>query len=113
MTDPVIEAMARAIGRVIWGSEVIPEKQWLKAAEAALAAYEKERWQPIETAPKDGTRVILSRTKSSVWCDCKWEKMRRVPDRWASFVGVVPFSPTHWQPKPTPPENSDERENET
>jgi len=63
-----------------------------------------EGFQPIETAPKDGTRIILGWTGCPhVWCDCYWEKMTRVPDRWSSFVGVAPANPTHWQPKPKPP----------
>ena len=60
-------------------------------------------WQPIETAPKDGTRIIVSKINGPVWCDVKWEKMKRVPDRWASFICRLPFEPTHWMPTPEPP----------
>lgn len=27
------------------------------------------QWQPIETAPRDGTRIIVSSPNGSVWCD--------------------------------------------
>jgi hypothetical protein len=62
-------------------------------------------WQPIETAPKDGTRITLGTTEYGgvVWNDCRWEKMTRKPDRWASFIGPVPWTPTHWMPLPPPP----------
>lgn len=66
-------------------------------------------WQPIKTAPKDGTRVLL-------WCD---ETPRIVVSEWAKFdewQGWVfsdealadiqpegPSCPTHWMPLPPPP----------
>jgi len=60
-------------------------------------------WQPIETAPKDGTRIILVSLAGNVWCDCKWQKMERGPNRRESFVGLVPFDPVAWMPKPKYP----------
>ena len=33
-------SVALAIGRVIWGGEVVPRGQWLRAARAALKAVE-------------------------------------------------------------------------
>lgn len=61
-------------------------------------------WQPIETAPKDGTRIIVSKVNGPVWCNVNWRHMIRKPDRWDSFVGAVPFEPTHWMPLPEPPD---------
>ena len=62
-------------------------------------------WQPIETAPKDGTSILIcTEGMKSPW-SARWEKMRRVPDRWVSAgIGAVPFDPSFWQPLPTPPE---------
>lgn len=62
-------------------------------------------WQPIETAPKDGTRILVW----PYWSDgtpevVKWVKMRRVPDRWEVHGGTFLNSqPTHWMPLPDPP----------
>jgi len=82
------------------GSESMRKRDFL----AALAEYGQAEWQPIETAPKDGTRIIVANdVYGSVWCDVAWRKMIRVPDRWESFIGAVPFRPTHWMPKPDAP----------
>lgn len=67
-------------------------------------------WQPIDTAPRDGTTV-------DVWCQYSDGSSGRIVDccfkdgRWVRLVGtrdaywinyIVP--PTHWQPLPPPPE---------
>jgi hypothetical protein len=59
-------------------------------------------WQPIESAPKDGTKV-------DVWCEGKVPL--RIPnayfyeERWLhSFNGMrIWHDPTHWMPLPPPP----------
>lgn len=64
-------------------------------------------WQPIETAPKDGTRIILWWGDLSVfgwWLD---NTNTRTP--WAGWrapsLVTVPYGckPTHWMPMPTGP----------
>jgi hypothetical protein len=61
----------------------------------------REEWQPIETAPKDGTRVL-------VW----WEHWSAYPvvsyfkhGRWNGEIACSEGDeqPTHWQPLPEPP----------
>lgn len=61
------------------------------------------QWLPIETAPKDGTWLILGKTDGPVWANCFWEKMTRKEDRWGSSSGPVPFDPTRWMPLPAAP----------
>ena len=83
----------------------------------AIAAYEKAQWQPIETAPKDGTPVLLRG---------QWAGEIGGPGDTGTFIGyyddgrtdypgfdwnIVGGSyytawcrPTHWRPLPTPPE---------
>jgi len=54
-------------------------------------------WQPIETAPRDGTIILLSTPKGRV-ADGMWHKRYGV---WAWTYVMV--EPTHWMPLPEPP----------
>lgn len=67
-------------------------------------------WQPIETAPKDGTRIDVwaywaegdnwSRSADAYWSveDQDW-----MLDRWLAGQYVTPPKITHWMPLPEPP----------
>ena len=58
-------------------------------------------WQPIETAPKDGTPVLVWRTPE------KGRNHRRMGiDRWKEGLwwhSRKEMQPTHWMPVPAPP----------
>ena len=73
-------------------------------------AKSRMEWQPIETAPKDGTRILLARCGKNetgadlgVWWACAgwWS------DKWnVWFDGVEPsglHKPTHWMHLPEAP----------
>ncbi|MDW9762194.1 DUF551 domain-containing protein [Sinorhizobium meliloti] len=65
-------------------------------------------WQPIETAPKDWTDVLLFVPNlDSDWrnvCEGYYDAENEV---WENpMFGAV--DPTHWQPLPTPPETERE-----
>lgn len=68
----------------------------------------EQGWQPIETAPQDGTQVLLiARYPTNVaWSDQyhSWWHTRAVTEdvHWARWPHTFP--PTHWRPLPAPPE---------
>ncbi len=63
-------------------------------------------WQPIETAPKDGTRVMLFRAGRKIclggYVTPSWALTL---EGWKNSHGNF-FEPTHWMPLPLPPTNS-------
>lgn len=67
-------------------------------------------WQPIETAPKDGTRIILgysgSHSCEGFWMDDPsrnyWEDIGWF-DSDSDVLCEHPRKPTHWMPLPKPP----------
>lgn len=63
-------------------------------------------WQPIETAPKD-TSVLVVGEYGYVWV-AKYEYVGpRAGTRWETFgLGRLPFEPTHWMPLPKPPKKA-------
>jgi hypothetical protein len=72
----------------------------LDRIEAKIEELEsKKQWQPIETAPKDESVLLLLENPRNIieaymtetgWVDC-----------WCSYV--APYKPTHWMPLPEPP----------
>lgn len=89
-------------------------------------------WQPIETAPRDGTPVMLGRAESDEykgvstigWWQEAWPDSVDDMGQDAGFVDYLhsyfmpgrsfgnpdyqysPRQPTHWMPIPTPPETN-------
>lgn len=71
-----------------------------------------DQWQPIETAPKDGTEILTVGTDSAKVIATKWLSPGpmlgnyRMPNGWywAGWRGPVgPITPTYWQHLPAPP----------
>lgn len=63
-------------------------------------------WQPIETAPKDGTRVLLWCTVNrGVYAGFYTTGARRRRGFWED--GEYKLAPSHWQPSPPPPEGAE------
>ena len=79
-------------------------------------------WQPIETAPKDGTWILVSGGKAGFddymkeiesWPQCMVAFCEPARDEWSRDYWAVCFwdggwrtdyeSPTHWMPLPEPP----------
>lgn len=63
-------------------------------------------WQLIETAPKDGTRVLVAWAHRTVATPNPTIATSLREDGWASVTGGVwrgSYAPTHWMPLPAPP----------
>lgn len=96
--------------------------QWRDEARAAIEAMsqgasgqqpaepggEVERgWQPIETAPKDGTAILITRS-TQFESEEGWHVVRWDEDWWQVHCGKFDHllrgaDPTHWQPLPALP----------
>src|SRR6266550_5689571 len=65
------------------------------------APPQRTDWQPIETAPRDGTMILIGRWDrglATIYSD-HWAED---PGCWCDSSGS--FLPTHWMPLPHPPE---------
>jgi len=61
-------------------------------------------WQPIETAPKDGTKIL----GYGKWCCADTrsaDTIMFICDEWQGAIdgNEHKFTPTHWMPYPEPP----------
>lgn len=80
-------------------------------------------WKPIETAPKDGTDILLSNGEvvaEGHWLvieggifehrdmDGRWigQDERDDYEDWIDWAGGMLPSPTHWMPLPPPPKEA-------
>lgn len=61
-------------------------------------------WQPIETAPKDGTRVLVHVPPYGPFtAHNRFHSFLEARDRWHVAGLLNDAQPTHWQPLPAPP----------
>lgn len=64
----------------------------------------QQMWQPIETAPKDGTRILIYHEQEGVHLVC-WEQVSEKDrsygwqDGWFD-IGTFPYTASHWMPLP-------------
>lgn len=105
-----VEARQRAVevARVIVGEVmraqgyfIAPEKH-RNFAEQVVAAYEAALWQPIETAPRDGTRVLVFAPAAGSEYPANTQRV----DRWhnGGWWQMRPAQPyTRWRPLPAKP----------
>jgi len=63
-------------------------------------------WQPIETAPKDGTPVLLGREFDTHVALAEWDDEAMPPFQWRVPDTEIAYHAkgyTHWMPLPAPP----------
>jgi hypothetical protein len=77
---------------------------------AALNTFmnESNSWQPIDTAPKDGTEILLLTghgMKIGAWYDDFYSKKPKPYWTWWDYSKIIMRrnQPTHWQPLPKMP----------
>ena len=114
MNRETIIQMAREAGlaEVTDTAESLPADYVEALAKLCALAVAKEReecaWQPIETAPKDGTNVLLINRKGNQAAGLWMNSLLGVG--WYLRGGNQPdtffndhHGPTHWMPLPPPP----------
>jgi hypothetical protein len=70
-------------------------------------------WQPIKTAPRDGTDILVCMTHNlpdGEWETIQWVDWARDTIEWPIFRDRIdiPFPPTHWMPLPDAPQETGE-----
>lgn len=112
-----LEAPATAaLAKAFWGVTLIPSQPDLAVGGTAALA----NWQPIETAPKDGTEVLIWNIEGhelATWHDREEDGVDQ-PGHDAGWVGTYAFpgrswghsmrhepqgQPSRWMPLPEPP----------
>ena len=85
--------------------------------ESCAAIAELAGWNPIESAPKDGSRILLFRKGHIVAGYFNGNKYSKtVKPYWShdnerifGTLDARKCAPTHWMPLPTPPETADDQ----
>jgi Lar family restriction alleviation protein len=88
-----------AEGPVVNGKEIGSDE----AIEQAAAAWnQRSAWQPIDTAPRDGTKILAwdGDELQIVWCS---EGGGWISDKEQEYYPGEREYPTHWQPLHSPP----------
>lgn len=60
-------------------------------------------WQPIETAPKDGTNCLVYRKYPTGYEIMTVAHYFAGKDNWEQDVGLYDIVPSHWMPLPEKP----------
>mgnify|MGYP006935484892 CR=1 FL=1 len=108
----------------IWFAPQVEWRTWESAVEfrdAILAALRSERvrgeesmrdraWQPIETAPKDGTRILVCGPDKN---GSQYQDVTGWPRNWTgdwptTYMAYAAGPPTHWMPLPVLPTTDQE-----
>lgn len=78
--------------------------EWFRDQVASAPQQVAQPWMPIETAPKDGTRVLLV-IDHGEWGDKIWTGLWA--NGWMVSYGKTSNPPTHWMPLPAEPQPKD------
>lgn len=107
-------AIAEAAKPSANGLAISVKKFWESYRAATHPQASEPAWRPIETAPKDSSRILVylptsNRPVQEVWWAIPYEGS--TDGWWSTPQGptgrgyvILPESPTHWQPLPAAPE---------
>jgi len=113
-TAPALGVKVRGVGRMFDNDKAVlvmldrkPTDDELRALHEALTPAPQPAegaWQPIETAPNDGTAVLLwcQPTKDDAYAIQGWYEGGVFDRRWYDAYSEE-VKPSHWQPLPAPP----------
>jgi len=134
--DPLAEALRQlayaGTSKKTWSEEAQVLRAILARHGLAVVSVEEIAWQPIETAPKDGTDIVLyapsvmfndalmeARVTVGRWTtdeecrtqigdcggECRCPEYEYCDPYWLSWDGgfTAEHPPTHWRPLPAPP----------
>ena len=74
-----------------------------------LRAYRKDGWQPIETAPRDGTLILTFEASEGIATSAyRPDLAGNTGYVWFNPDHETPTCPTHWMPLPAAPEPQEE-----
>ena len=75
---------------------------WQTKAGELQSKLDAVRWQPIETAPKDGTAILVN----TGYAHDAWQYVTAHyrNDLWVACCSSSIVRPTHWMPLPEPPQ---------
>ena len=100
--DPLIDGNKLHDDNCPW-VEYVHEFKKLLDGLSQLTAREPQGWQPIETAPKDGTWILAYGIDGSLQ-RVSWGQTRNDGLQWCTVHGWAHFRyVTHWMPLPSPP----------
>lgn len=108
--DDIMKAANECVALFRWNSD----NRWhLFVARAIQAERERDGWQTIGTAPRDGSVFLAATTRAQrpTACMCKVESGKfLVLSNGEKFEGQgwAQWWPTHWQPLPAAPETERE-----
>jgi hypothetical protein len=104
------EEMIDAGDRELDGDDPCPLTIWRAMLAASPSpSVTQGGWRPIETAPKDGTQIIVFSTEEADPSPTLAVFLAGESDFWldaydhSPMTGVVSGKPTHWLPLPPPP----------
>ena len=106
-SDPLRNARGRPISydgepQAVSAANAHHEARTRAALELATEPEPTSGWQPIETAPKDGTAILVAKMPASTWCNMFVAYWDTDFEEFKFHVDGYVRNPTHWKPLDPP-----------